>query len=94
MVAGEMLGELAAEIRQPVHRKHADAAAVGQDGKPLAGERRHMSEGLRGGEQFVEIEHAQQTGAAERGVIDRIRAGERAGMGHRRLGALRDGGRP
>ena len=52
---------------------------------------RQMAERLRGGEQLVEIEHAQETGAAERGVIDRIRAGERAGMRHRRFGALRHG---
>ena len=39
------------------------------------------AERFGGGEQFVEIEHAQQAGAAERGIIDRIGAGERAGMG-------------
>ena len=49
----------------------------------------HAAERLRRGEQLVEIEHAQQAGAAERGVVDRVRAGERAGVGLRRLGALR-----
>ncbi len=48
-----------------------------------------MAERLRRGEQLVEIEHAQQAGAAECGVIDRIRAGQRPGMRHRRFGALR-----
>ena len=42
-----------------------------------------------GREQLVEIDHAQQAGAAERSVVDRIRAGQRAGMRQRRLRALR-----
>ena len=86
---GRNVGELAAEIGEPVHRQNADAAAIGQDRQPLAGKARQMAERLRGGEQLVEIEHAQQAGAAERGVIDRIRAGQRPGMRHRRFGALR-----
>ena len=49
----------------------------------------NAAERLGGREQLVEIEDAQQAGAAERGVIDRVGAGERAGVRHRRFGALR-----
>ena len=55
----------------------------------LPGNGLHPSERLGRREQFVEIEHPQQAGAAERRVVDRIGAGERAGVGLRRLGALR-----
>ncbi|HEU0116287.1 MAG TPA: hypothetical protein VFQ80_16480 [Thermomicrobiales bacterium] len=48
-----------------------------------------MAERFRRGEQFVEIAHAQQPGAAKRGIVNRIGAGQRAGMGQRRFGALR-----
>ncbi len=40
-------------------------------------------------EQFAEIEHAQQASAAKRCGVDRIRAGQRAGMGGGRLGSRR-----
>ena len=55
----------------------------------LPGNGSYAPERLGSGEQLVEIEHAQQAGAAERGVVDRVRAGERAGVGLRRLGTLR-----
>ena len=35
------------------------------------------------------IRHPQHAGAAERGIVDRVRAGQRAGMGRGGLGALR-----
>ena len=40
-------------------------------------------------EQLAQIRHPQDPGAAERGVIDRVRAGQRAGVGRGGLGALR-----
>ena len=55
----------------------------------LPGKRLLPPERLGGGEQLVEVEHAQQPGAAERGVIDRIGAGERAGVRRRGPRALR-----
>ena len=55
----------------------------------LPEERPHPPECLGRGEQFVEVEHPQQAGATERRVIDRIRAGERAGVGLRGLRTLR-----
>ena len=48
-----------------------------------------MPERLGRGEQFVEVEHAQQPRAPECGVIDRVGAGQRPGVGERRLGAER-----
>ncbi len=86
---GRELGERAAEIGKPVDREHADAAAIGQDRQTPARKRPHHPERLGRGEQLVEIEHAQQPGAPERRVVDGVRTGERAGMGLRRLGALR-----
>jgi hypothetical protein len=74
-------GEFAAEIDEAIHGEYAYSSAIGQDRKPLAGERRKPSQRFGGGEQFVEIDDAQQTGAAKRGVIDRVRSGERPGMG-------------
>ena len=54
---GRNVGQFAAKIRQTIHRQHADAAAIGQYRQPLAGQRRQMTEGLRGGEQLVEIKN-------------------------------------
>ena len=88
------LGERAAEIDQAIDREHADAAAIGQDGEPLAGKRLQAPERLGGVEQLLEIEHAQQAGPAERRVVDRIRSRERAGVGCGGLGALAYGGPP
>ena len=48
-----------------------------------------MPKRLGGGEQFVEVENAQQPGAPECGVIDRIGSGQRPGVGQRRLCAER-----
>jgi hypothetical protein len=78
-------GERAAEIDEPVDGEHADAAAVGDDGQALAGEGLLAAECLGSGEQFVEIEHAQQARASEGCILDRVGSGEGAGM--RRCGA-------
>ena len=40
-------------------------------------------------EQLAQIGYPQHAGAAERGIVDRVRAGQRAGMGRGGLGALR-----
>ena len=72
--------ERAAEIDQAIDREHADAAAIGQDREALAREGLLPPERLGGGEELVEIEDAQKPGAAKGGVIDRVGAGERAGM--------------
>ena len=85
---GRNVGQFAGKVRQTIHRQHADAAAIGQYRQPLAGQCRQMAKRLGGGEQLVEIEHPQQPGAPEGRIIDRIRAGQRPGMGHCRLGAL------
>ena len=79
----------AAQVDQPVHRQHADAAAIGQDRQPLAGGLAQVSQGFGGGEQLVQRQHPQQAGTTEGGVVDRVGAGQRTGMGRRSLGALR-----
>src|SRR5262249_57640511 len=42
------VGERAAEVAEPVHGQHTDAAAIGQDREPLAPERLQASEPFRG----------------------------------------------
>ena len=74
---------------QPVDREHADAAAIGQDRKPLPGGRFDPPERLGAVEQFAQVRDPQDTGALKRGVVDGISPGQRAGMGCRRPGALR-----
>ena len=81
--------ERAAEIDQPVDREDADAAAVGQDREALARERLLPPERFGGGEELVEVEHAQEPGAAKGGLIDGVGAGERAGVRRRGPRALR-----
>ena len=66
-------GKLTAEIDKAVDSKDANAAAIGEDGEPLPFKRGQTSKRFGGGKQFVEIEHPQQPGAAERGFIDRVR---------------------
>ena len=46
-------------------------------------------QGLGAVEQFAEIADPQNAGATERGVVDRIRTGERAGVGRGGFRALR-----
>ena len=86
---GRNRGERAAEIDQPIDREHADPAAVRQDREALAREGLLPAERLGRGEELVEVEHAQQPGAAKGGLVDRVGAGERAGMGCRGPRALR-----
>ena len=89
MVSGEMAASSPPKSTRRSTARHADAAAIGQYGKTRAGQARQARQRFGGGEQLVEIEHAQQAGAAKRGIVDRIGSGERAGVGHRGLGALR-----
>ncbi len=88
---GSKLGDGAAEIDEAVHRDDADTAAIGQDRQPIAAKGLEIRERLGRGEQFVEIDNAQEAGAAKGGVIDRVRAGERAGV---RGGGAGSGGMP
>ena len=88
------LGERAAEIDQAIDGEHADPAAIGQDRETIAGKRLKPPERFGGVEQFVEIEHPQQSGATKGGVIDRVRSRERAGVSRGGRGALRCGGPP
>ena len=77
------------EFDQPVDGEHADAAAIGEDREPLSRRRVEPPQGLGAVEQFAEIADPQNAGATERGVVDRIRTGERAGVGRGGFRALR-----
>ena len=68
------------QIDEPVDGEHAEAAAVGDDRQALAGEGLLPAERLGSGEQFVEVENAQQTGAPESRIVDRVGSGKGAGM--------------
>ena len=82
-------GELAAEIDQAVDGENADTTAIGKNCQAVARKRLLPPKRLGRGEELVEIEHAQQSGPAEGRIIDRIGAGERAGMGRGGLRPLR-----
>jgi hypothetical protein len=77
------------QFNQPVDRQHADAATVGQDREPLARRRFDPPQRLGAVEQLAQIRHPQDAGALECGVVDRIRSGQRTGMGRGGPGALR-----
>ena len=79
----------AAKVDQPVNRQHADAAAIGQDRKPLSGRRFEPPERFGTVEQFSKIRDPQDAGTLKRGVVDGIGPGQRAGMGCSRPRALR-----
>ena len=68
-------GRDSSELNQPVHREHADAAAIGQDRQPVARRCHHTAERLGAVEQFAKIGHPQHPGATERGVVNRIGTG-------------------
>ena len=80
-------GEAAVELGKAVRRQHAGAAAVGEDRKPLAGEPRMPRQDLGGAEEILQVGHAQQACAPERGFVGGIGAGERAGVGQGGPGA-------
>ncbi len=72
--------EPSAEIDQTIDSQHAKAAAIGEDPDALALQSGAARERFRGGEQFLQIQHSQQSRTTEGGVIDGIGPCERAGM--------------
>ncbi len=70
----------AAVLDQRIGREHGRAAAVGQDGEAVASLRLRGRQRLRRFEQLGHVANPQHAGATESGVIDLVRAGERAGM--------------
>ena len=88
-ISGDDGGRNSAQFDQPVDREHADAAAIGQDRQPLARRRFEAAQRLGAVEQLAQIGDPQHAGALERGIVDRVRTCQRAGMGCGRLGALR-----
>ncbi len=77
-VASESDGEAAVEIAQAIGRQHAGAAAVGEDGQPVARELWTPRQDLGGAEQIVELAHAQQPSPAESGLVGGIGSGQRS----------------
>jgi hypothetical protein len=77
-----------AQVDQVVDRHHPDAAAVGQDGQPLAVQAALVGDGLHRLEQLLQVVHPQDAGAAEGGVVDVVGPGQGAGVGGGGLGAL------
>ena len=73
-------GEFAAFVDQVICREHAGAAAVRQDREPVAGQTRAALECFECAEQIVDLQHAEQTCAAKRCVVNRVGACERAGV--------------
>ena len=59
-------------VGEAVGGQPSEAAAVRDDGEPVARERLDAPERLGRVEQFVDIGDSQQAGAAERRVIDRV----------------------
>ncbi len=90
LVAGRRrdVGGSAAEFDQPVNRQYADAAAIGQDRKPLSGRRFEPPERLGAVKQFAQVRYAQDAGALKGCVVDGVCPGQRAGMGCSRPRAL------
>ncbi|MGY4553101.1 hypothetical protein ACVMDO_008530 [Bradyrhizobium sp. USDA 4513] len=79
----------AAELGQPVGREDAEPAAIGQDRQSVAARNEAAAKQFGAIEQLTQVVDAQHAGATECGVVDRIGAGQRAGVGRGGLGALR-----
>ena len=78
-------GECPPEVDQSIDRKHADAAAVSEDGEASPSKRSLAAERFGRCEGLVEVEHAQQACAPKHSIVDRVRPGECARMGRSRL---------
>ena len=83
------LREPRATCDQRVGGEHGEAAAVRQDRGAVAAQARRAHQRLGGVEQLVDALDAQHAGAAQGGVEHVVGAGQRAGVGERRLRGLR-----
>ena len=81
------------EFCQPVDCEHADTAAIGEHGEAIAVQGPEMAERFGGVEEFAQVEYAQETGAAEGGVIDRVGRRRARRYGSRRPWRLARAGR-
>ena len=79
----------APQLNQPIDREDTYAAAIGQDRQPLSWRRFDTPQRFGAVEQLAEIRHPQNSGATERGIVDRVRTGQRPGVGRGSLRALR-----
>src|SRR5581483_6110092 len=80
-------GETAVVVAEAVGGEHTGAAAVGENGEPVAEEARVARQDLGGAEEVVELAHPEHAGTPEGRLVGGIRAGQRAGVRKRRLGA-------
>jgi hypothetical protein len=79
-VAGASAARRPPLVDQCVGGQHPEAAAVAHDRHPVTFDPYAAREDLGGIEQLLQRSHAQHPGAQERGAVDAIGAGERAGV--------------
>ena len=70
----------AALLDQPIGGQHAGAAAIGDDGEPVAALRRHAGQRCGRVEQLLDLVDAQHACTPERRFIDDVGSRQRAGM--------------
>lgn len=73
-------GQTAVLFDQVVGRQHAEAAAIGDDRQPFAGDTLIARQDFNRVEQLLQGGYPHHAGAPERGVRHRVGAGQRAGM--------------
>ena len=83
-VAGLEVGERDAEVAGAVGGQHAGAAAIGDDGEPVAADRGVWREHFGRGEELPEGHGAHHAGPLQGSIEDGVGADQRAGMGARR----------
>ena len=79
-------GQTAAGADKRVGGQHADAAAIGQNGQPVAGDAHVRRQGRGGVEKLRQVVDPEHAGASERGVIDSVNAAQRARVAGRGAG--------
>ena len=77
---GRELGELAAQVQQAVAGHHAGAAGVGDDAQARAARAGDAAQRLAGVEEVFDLVDAHDAGAAEDGAVERVVAGDGAGV--------------
>ena len=84
IVSGANVGQPPACRLERIDGQHAGAAAIGHDGEPVADLLARQRQRLDRIEQLGHCADPQHAGAAERGVVHRVAAGQHAGMRGRR----------
>jgi len=74
---------------QPIDREDTYAAAIGQDRQPFSWRQFDTPQRLAQSNNSRRSDTRKNSRATERGIVDRVRTGQRAGMGRGSLRALR-----